>query len=148
MKGFALITCFVLTFATIAKAVEFTDEQLLEQMESIVADLELDLTAAKKDSETVKTQLQNEKKAHEQAQIEADKHQKEVREVTAWGNEKSKLAEYWYEKERKAVKKLWWWRIWGWAAIALSAIILIGSFLLKFTVWGAQTFGPVIKKFI
>lgn len=72
--------------------------------------------------------------------------QLEVNEVTAWGNKKSKDAQYWHDKQKEAVKKLWWWRIWGWAAIILSFVVLAGSLLLKFTTWGAKNLGPIVAK--
>lgn len=59
---------------------------------------------------------------------------------------KAQEAAYWKQKDGEAVKKLWWWRIFGGGALFLGIGLLAVILLTKFTAWGAKTFGPMITK--
>lgn len=128
-------------FATVANGKEFTDDELLFQMEEIIINLDKDLISSQAETKTIKTDLS-------QAQSNSDKLQKENDIVTAWGNKKSEEAKWEHGKRMEAIKKLWWCRLKSWFLIAAGLIVAFGGLLIKFTTWGAQTLGPIAKKMI
>jgi septal ring factor EnvC (AmiA/AmiB activator) len=70
-------------------------------------------------------------------------------EVTHLADDRDKQAAnaaYWQQKQKEAVKKLWWWRLWAGGALFLGIGLLAVMLLTKFTSWGAKTFGPIITK--
>jgi hypothetical protein len=70
-------------------------------------------------------------------------------EVTHLADDRDKQAAnaaYWQQKQKEAVKKLWWWRLWAGGALFLGVGLLAVMLLTKFTSWGAKTFGPIITK--
>ena len=70
-------------------------------------------------------------------------------EVTSLADDRDKQAAnaaYWQQKQKEAVKKLWWWRIYAGGAFLLGVGLLAVILLTKFTAWGAKTFGPIVTK--
>ena len=94
----------------------------------------------------LKTELLGEKAAHESAQLNADKLQKENDDLAKWANKQSDNAKYWNEKHGEAVKKLWWWRIWFGGAAFLGIGSIIFMLLMRYTTWGATKLAPLVTK--
>lgn len=136
MKHLLLFLCLpIIMFGRPLTAIE--QKKVVTQIREVVAELETDLDDALRDLEEVKKELTNTQIAQATAQANVDKHQKEVAEVTLWGNkqatDKDKAFEerdYWKQKHDEALKKLWWWRI---LAIGITSFGII-YFLLPIVI--------------
>jgi hypothetical protein len=63
--------------------------------------------------------------------------QRQIDDLSKYAEEQKEAAKYWHQKHGEAVKKLWWWRIWGWTAIILGLGLIFVGIALRFTKWGA-----------
>lgn len=120
--------------------------QLAKDSEQRAATMETENKALSAELEQTQYFLDQAQEARGQAQQQVDAITKDRNEQAAAKDEALIKADYWHTKHSEAVAKLWWWRLWGWAAIIVSFAVSVGYLLLRFTNWGARTLGPIVAK--
>lgn len=141
----------LLFFVSVSCGQEITKEDIrktVEHMQQLAKDSEARADNLQKENDALAMELTDTATELAAAQLERVLKQKEVDAITEDRNKQADLAKYWSDKQKEAVKKLWWWRIWGWSAIILGVLIIAGGLILKFTKWGAGVTSNVASKLI
>lgn len=141
----------LLLFVSVSCAQEISKEDIrktVEHMQQLAKESEAKSDSLQKENDALAKELTKAATELDAAQLERANKQKEVDAMTEDRNKQADLAKYWSDKQKEAVKKLWWWRIWGWSAIILGILIITGGLILKFTKWGAGVTANVASKLI
>ncbi len=125
----------------------------VEHIQQLARAQQAELDKANVENEKIRQELGDAKTAHQQALTNGEVLQQQVNSVTDDRNKQAAEKDqaltdrdYWKQKHKEAVAKLWWWRIWAGGAIGLSGILIVMGLLGKFTTWGAKNIAPLVTK--